>query len=115
MNFLYRAAADAIWLLHFFVVFIALFGWLIPSLRHVYIMVLVGTLISELALSYCILSKWELELRKKVDSSIEYDFSYASYYTYRLTQGLLRPQFLRWTGIVFISFSLAIQAYFLFL
>ncbi len=115
MRLLYRIGADAIWLIHFLVVVLVLFGWLVPSLWYPYMIVLIGTLISEIIWRYCILSKWEFNLRKKFNSKIDYDFTYASYYTYRLTRGRLSPRFLGQAGIVFTSTSILINIYFRFL
>lgn len=112
MRLVYRIGADIIWLAHLAVVLIALFGWLVPSLWSVYMAVLAGVLISTLGLGYCILSKWEFELRKRIDPSLSYDFVYSSYYTYRLTRGYLSNEFLARAGIVFAALSLAINLYF---
>lgn len=112
MRLFYRLSADVIWLIHFLVVVLLLFGWLMPSIWYAYMIALVLTLISELVWSYCILSKWEFDLRKKGDPTLDYDFSYASYYTYRLTQGYFSPRFLAYAGIVFTSVSLLINLYF---
>lgn len=114
MKFLYRFCADVMWLVHFLVVCIALFGWFIPSIWLLYMAVLVGTLVSTLTLGHCILSKWEYELRKKINPAVTYDFPYASYYTYRLTHGHLSNSFLKWTGVIFVSLSLVINLSFRF-
>lgn len=114
MKLLYRIGADAIWIVHFLVVVLVLFGWLVPSIWYIYIIVLSGTLLSELIWSYCVLSKWEFDLRKKCNPDISYDFTYSSYYTYRLTQGYLSPRFLGQAGIVFCSLSLILNIYFKF-
>lgn len=112
MKLLYRTGADALWVTHFSVVVMALFGWLIPWLWPVYIAVLVGTLASTLMFGYCILSKWEYQLRREADPEVEYDFSYASYYTYRLTRGHISPKFLAQASVIFVSLSLAANIYF---
>lgn len=112
MRFFYRAGADIIWVLHFLIVVIALFGWLAPWLWPAYIAVLVGTLVSTLVYGYCVLSKWEYQLRKKINEQVEYDFSYASYYTYKLTHGRISPNLLKWGGMLFVCMSLAISLYF---
>ena len=112
---MYKVSADIIWLAHFVVVCIALFGWLAPSLWVVYIAILLGTMISTLTLGYCVLSKWEFDLRKKINSSLTYDYTYASYYTYRLTHGYLSSVFLARAGVVFTSLSLATNFYFRYL
>ena len=61
---------------------------------------------------YCVLSKWEYDLRKRASPQIAYDFSYASYYTYRLTQGRLSGPFLAKAGVIFVSLSLLLNIYF---
>jgi hypothetical protein len=112
---IYRIGADAIFLVHFLVIAIALFGWLVPSWWHVYMAVLVGILLSELFLSYCVLSKWEFDLRKKMNPRLNYEHSYTTYYTYKLTGRYLGERFLARLGIVFTSLSIAINLYFRFL
>ncbi len=112
MKTVYRIGADSIWFLHFAVVCVALFGWLAPSIWFAYVAVLAGTLISTLTLGYCILSKWEYDLRQKVNPSVTYDFIYSSYYTYRLTRGYLSSTFLARAGVIFTGVSLTITLYF---
>jgi hypothetical protein len=111
MKFLYRFAADCIWTIHLLVVILILFGWLMPSLWYLYIVALIGALISELLLSYCFLSKWEFYLRKKYNPTVNYDYSYTSYYTYKLTRQHLSTRFLARIGILFTTLSLAINLY----
>lgn len=111
---LYRIAADMVFLIHFVVVVIVLFGWLIPDVWPLYMLVLVGTLLSELLLSYCVLSKWEFDLRKKIYPNLNYEYSYTSYYTYKLTRQHLSERFFARTGILFTSLSILINLYFHF-
>src|SRR3989344_6515558 len=115
MKPLYRISADFIWLTHLFVIVFVLFGWLIPSLWYAYMAVVAGALLSELFLNYCFLSKWEFDLRKKVNTQLDYDYSYASYYTYKFTHQHLSPRFLGRTGMVFTTLSLLISIYFTFI
>ena len=112
MHILYRVGADIFWLIHFVVVCIALFGWLVPQIWLLYIAVLIGTLASTLTFGYCILSKWEFDLRKKSNPTLSYEYAYASYYTYRLTRGYLSGAFVAHTGVAFAASSLAINLYF---
>ncbi|MBP9717348.1 MAG: DUF2784 family protein [Candidatus Pacebacteria bacterium] len=114
MKIMYRLFADTIWLFHFVVVAIALFGWIIPQIWYLYMCVLASVLTSNILLDYCFLSKWEFDLRKKTSPSLSYDFTYTSYYTYNLTKGYLSKNFLRWTGLGFTSLSLAINLYFVY-
>lgn len=112
MKLVLNLVADVIWLLHFFVVIIALFGWLIPEIWYVYIFVLTSVLISNIIFEYCFLSRWEFNLRRKINPMLEYDYAYTSYYTYNLTKGFLSKDFLRWAGLSFTSASLVINLYF---
>jgi len=80
-----RLTAEIIFLVHIAVVAILLFGWLVPGLWPFYFTLLVATLISDLYFGYCILSKWEFDLRKRIDPDLKYDYSFTSYYTYKLT------------------------------
>ncbi len=114
MKKVYRITADMIWLIHLSIVLIVLFGWIFPEIWPLYVSVLILTLLSEILWSYCILSKWEFDLRKKIDSSLDYEYTYASYYTYKLTHGRLSRDFLGQIGRVFITSSLIITFYFKF-
>ena len=109
-----RIAADFVFLVHFLVVVIIMFGWLFPSFWYIYMAALVATLCSEIFLSYCILSKWEFQLRKKDDPRIDYDYEFASFYTYRITRGLISGKFLRFAGTIFVTLSIALSLYFRF-
>lgn len=114
MKFVYRVSADTIWLFHLLVLLVALFGWLIPGIWPVYLLVLVGILLSELALSYCFLSKWEFDLRKKLCPHLDYDYSYTSYYTYKLTHQRISTRFIARTGMLFTSLSIILTLFFKF-
>ncbi len=115
MKVIYKIGADTIWLVHFAVVLVVLFGWLIESLWFLYMAVLLGFLTSILTFGYCILSKWEYNLRKKIDPELVYDFTYTSYYTYQLTRGSLSNIFIVRTATIFVGLSLAINLYFRYL
>jgi len=107
-----RLLAAIIFFLHFAVVLIVLFGWMIPSLWYPYMAVLAGTLLSDLVFGYCILSKWEFDLRKKIDPSIDYNYRWTSYYTYRFTQHRVSDTFILRVSTVFLVGSLVINLYF---
>lgn len=111
---MYKVTADLIWLLHFCVLVVALFGWLFPQLWYLYTATLLAVLVSNIFLDHCFLSKWEFDLRKLVNPKIDYDYKYTSYYTYNLTKGYLSRSFLRWAGLSFTSLSLVINLYFRF-
>ncbi len=109
-----RIAADIVFVAHFLVIVIIGIGWLFPSIWYLYMAILFGTLLSELFFSYCILSKWEYQLRRIADPAVEYEYEFASYYTYRLTRGYLSGRFLRVAGTAFVSLSIILNLYFRF-
>lgn len=112
MRLFYRIFADGIWIFHLCVVLISLFGWLIPSIWYVYIAVLAAVFVTNTLFDYCLLSKWEFDLRTRIHTTLVYDYAYTSYYTYRLTRGYLSRNFLRYAGIGFTGASLVINFYF---
>lgn len=104
----YRIVADVVFLTHLLVVLIALFGWLFPAIWPLYVAVLLGTIGSNILLERCFLSDWEFALRKVDNPTVDYDFSYSSYYTYKVTKQRIGDSFLRWAGIAFCSTSLVL-------
>ncbi len=111
MHLYKRTAADCIFAFHCAVVLIIGFGWLVPQIWPLYMSTLVITLISELALGYCFLSKWEFDLRKQLDPSVDYDYGFSSFYTYRLTRHRLSKRFIQYAGTSFLLGSLLINLY----
>jgi hypothetical protein len=111
---IYRIIADFIWFIHLMIVIIVVFGGFFPKIFYVYVGILIVTLLSEIIWKYCILSKWEFDLRKKINPKINYEYEYASYYTYKLTHGKLSKYFLGQIGIYFVSISLVLAFYFKF-
>ncbi len=112
---LYRLSADLIFIFHFTVVMIILFGWLVPAIWPLYMFTLVVSLVSDVVFGYCLLSKWEFVLRKKFNPSIDYDYDFTTYYTYRLTNRTIRDSFMKIAAITFISLSILISIVFRFL
>jgi len=110
-----RIAADCIFLFHCAVVAIIAFGWLIPSIWYFYMLILIVTLISEITLGYCFLSKWEFDLRKQIDPAVDYEYGFSSYYTYKLTNRRLSQRFIANAAVFFLVASLAITIYLRFL
>lgn len=115
MRLLYRIGADSIFFIHFALVFIAVFGFLFPNLWYVYMSVLVATLISNLIFGYCVLSKWEFDLRKKVDPHTNYNFTWTTYYTYKFTNQRISDVFYKRAAIIVLVLCIAINLYFKFL
>ncbi len=74
--------ADLLFAIHLLTVAIILFGWAIFSIRIMYLTVIFLTLVSEIYLSYCPLTKWEFDLRKKHNPNLNYDYAFLNYYGY---------------------------------
>lgn len=110
-----KLTANIVFVSHCIIVLIIGFGWIIPAMWLVYATVLIGTLASWIVFGFCILSKWEFELRKSIDPSINYDFSFSSFYTYKLTHGRISNTFISVAGTFYMTAALAITGYFRFL
>ena len=109
---IHKIAANALFSLHFIIVLAVLFGWIFPSIWYPYMVVLALTLLSDLVFGYCILSKWEFDVRKKIDPKIDYNYNWTSYYTYRFTRHRISDVFFLRVSVVFLAGSLAINLYF---
>ena len=112
MKLIYKITADFIFLIHALIFFILLFGWMVPSIWHLYMATLIVTLLFDLFLGYCLLSKWEFSFRKKVNPEIKYDHTWATFYIRKITDNKLSPIFFMWSATIFLSFSLIINLYF---
>lgn len=114
MKLLYRIGADAIFIAHLVLVLVAVFGFLVPSIWYFYMGVLVATLVSDLAYGYCILSKWEFDLRKKLDPSINYNFTWTTYYTYKITNYRISDTFYKKAAVTALALCVVLNLYFKF-
>jgi len=112
MKILYRIAAEIIFVFHVVIVTLVLFGWMFPNLWYFYIAALIASLFSDVFLGYCIVSKWEFDLRKKFDSKINYHYNFATYYTYKITNHHISDHFYKITAMIFLSLSIMISIYF---
>lgn len=112
MRFGYRIGADAICLFHLALVLVAIFGFLFPSIWHLYMGVLVATLISDIMYGYCILSKWEFDLRRKLNPAEDYDFAFATYYTYKITNHRIDNTLYKNLAITYLVLAIGINLYF---
>lgn len=112
-RFIYRIAADALFVFHFFVVMFVLFGWSIYALKPWYIGLLIITLIQHTFLGYCVLSKWEFNLRKKFSPEIDYNSTWVTFYTRRWSETFLTDGGFRILAIFFLITSLVINFLFL--
>ena len=111
MKYLNRIIADILFVVHFCIVLIALFGWLFPSIWYFYMTLLLVALISDWLLGYCILSKWEFDFRKKNNPTLYYNYSWTTFYTYKLIESLVSKNFIERMAIFFTIASLFLNIY----
>ncbi len=107
-----RIVADLLFFLHGVVLFVILFGWAFASIWLLYVVTLVHTLLSLLVFGYCILSKWEFDLRKKLNPALHYDYSFVTFYTYKFTEKHISKSFVKNVGFIFLTLSLFFAFYF---
>ncbi len=112
MKLVFRIIAEIVLLIHLAVVFVILFGWAFPSLYPLYIGILAATLVSQIALGHCFLSRFEFFFRKKTDPAINYDSSFLSYYSSKLTGITVAPRLLYPASVAFLTISLALALLF---
>lgn len=115
MKNVHRLMAEMLFIFHVGLLLINILGWLVPSIWNLYIFCLAVTLLFELVYGYCILSKWEFDLRKKNKPNLDYDYYWTSFYTHKLTQGRISEAFFKRYTRVFLISSLLINIFFYYL
>ncbi len=76
----YRLTADFVFLVHFALVVIVALGWLFPALFYIHLILIILTVFSEIFLGYCLLTRMEFGLRKKIDPTLSFDRSCIVHY-----------------------------------
>ncbi|MEK7628552.1 MAG: DUF2784 family protein [Patescibacteria group bacterium] len=112
MRFVYAVSAGALFSLHFLIACIGVFGWLFPKYELLYVLTLIGVLVSLVFFKSCPFTIWEFALHKKMYPSAVYEYGYISYYVHRVTRVHLADTFVRTWGIIFIGASLFIYLVF---
>jgi hypothetical protein len=72
--------AEIIFAIHFVLVAIVAVGWLIPGFFYTHLTLLVLTLLSEIFLGYCMLTRLEFGIRKQLDPTLIFDKSCMVHY-----------------------------------
>lgn len=80
-KFFYQSFANLVFLVHLGLVLLVVLGWLVPSLFYFFLGAVVATITSEILLRYCVLSKLEFWIRKKIDPHKVYDKSCIVHYS----------------------------------
>lgn len=76
-------AAEIIFIIHFVLVCLVAFGWLIPGFFYTHLALLILTLLSEMSLGYCILTRLEFGIRRKLDPTLLFDKSCMVHYIHK--------------------------------
>ena len=111
-KYFYRIVADALFLVHLLLFILVLTGYLFPKLWYPYMIAISITLISDIIFDCCLVSKWEFDLRKKANPAIEYNYTFATFYTYKLTNSRMSDIFYRRMAVIFLALSLGLNVYF---
>ncbi len=77
---LYFIGANIIFLVHLLLVLIVTFGWLVGSLYYLFLASVVATFLSEATLGFCVLTKLEFGIRKKLHPEQIFPHSCITYY-----------------------------------
>lgn len=106
-NLKFKLLADLILLIHLLLVFVILFGWHYPQIKYLYLVSLTVTLLSELFFGYCILTKWEFKIRKRIEPALNYDYSFISYYGHKVGIAV-NSRIIKYLALVFLIGSLIV-------
>lgn len=77
---IYHAIADIVFITHLLLVVLVAIGWIFPTLFYFSLTTMFLTVLSELIFGYCVLSKWEFGIRRKLNPTKEYDTSCIMHY-----------------------------------
>lgn len=103
-----KIIANLIFLIHWPVVYILLFGWSFEKFSWLYITTLVITFITQVFFGYCFLTKWEFDLRKKLDPNLYYDYSFLSWYAYKYSNIHISSKLIKYISLSFLFVSIVI-------
>jgi len=103
-----KILANLIFLFHWIFVFIIMFGWYFSALSLIYIITLSVTFITQIIFGYCVLTKWEFDLRKKLDPTLNYDYSFLSWYAYKYSNVRIPSKIIKYISLSFLFISIII-------
>ena len=83
-KYFYLTAAHSIFVVHTIFVIVISVGWAIPGIFYVYLPMLITSLISEIILGYCVLTKWEFDIRKKLYPALNFGSSFIGHYARKI-------------------------------
>ena len=71
-RYFYSTVANSLFLLNTAFALLVIVGWAIPGLVYVYLPLLLTSLVAERLLGYCVLTKWEFAIRKRLYPASHY-------------------------------------------
>lgn len=106
-KFLILLLSNLILLIHIGAVGTLIAGWLFSEPYYFfYLGVVTVTLLSETLLGYCFLTKWEFDLRKRINPRLHYDYSFFGYYGHKFFQRHVSMVFVRRVALFYLWSSL---------
>ena len=103
-----KILANFILIVHAVFVFIILFGWSFTSFSLIYILTLLIAFFTQLFMGYCVLTRWEFYLRKKLDQTLDYDSSFLSWYMYKYSNIHIPTRGIKYVSLAFLFISIVI-------
>ena len=83
-RYLYLTIANSLFLIHATFAILVLVGWAIPGVFYIYFPALIAALVSELMFGYCVLTRWEFDIRKRLYPTSHYEHSFLIHYGSKL-------------------------------
>lgn len=112
MRLFYRITAEIVFIIHIGILFMVLFGWIWPNMWKTYMLTILVVMISDVVFGLCLMSKWEFDLRKKVNPHLNYNYSWITYYMHKIISYRLSDVFYSRVAIFFLASSFVINIYF---
>lgn len=106
---LYKIIAEFLFIFHGIAAIILLFFWYFKPLYLIYLVTLIISLISDMLFGYCFLSQWEFYFRKKIDSTLDYEHTFFSFYFNKYFGQKISTRTVQITVLIFLWVSMFIN------
>ena len=80
---IYLLGANVLFGVHVFAILSNVAGWLVPGFFFAYLAIMLASIVSELYFGYCVLTKLEFGLRKKVEPNLVFNTSCIKHYAFK--------------------------------
>lgn len=109
-----RILADILLAVHIIIGIIIFFGWLVPTIRPLYLALLIAWPVSWLLFDCCILSKWEYRLRGIPVPDKDLNGLLMSDHAYRAFKVRIPPRYIFAAGVFVLAVSMLLNALYTF-